>query len=203
MQGVSMVPKVDVADERRAQIIEAALACFARKGYHRTTMDDIVAESGLSKGTLYWYFKSKKEIFLVAVMSFFQQMEASLQEVLEMALSPAEKLRTIARVFAAGLEEARPFISVMMDFWSQTRQEEDVNQLLRNIYEPYSMSLSGIIEEGIQQGEFRPVNAEHVASLLMAVYDGWMAQMLVFPERVDLAGLTETLLDVLLEGLRS
>jgi len=196
------LPKVDVADERRAQIIEAALACFARKGYHRTTMDDIVAESGLSKGSLYWYFKSKKEIFLAAVMPLFQRMGASMQEVLKMALSPAEKLQAIAQMFVTGMDEARPFIGVIIDFWSQTRQEEDINELLRDVYEPYSAALSGIIEEGIQRGEFRPVNAGHIASLLMAVYDGLMWQLLAFPEQVDLEGLTETLLDVLLEGLK-
>ncbi|MFQ6058258.1 MAG: TetR/AcrR family transcriptional regulator [Anaerolineae bacterium] len=196
------MPKVDVADERRAQIIEAALACFARKGYHLTTMDDIVAESGLSKGSLYWYFKSKKEIFLATAVSFFQQMEASIQEVLGMPLSPGEKLRGIARTFLVGMEEAKPFIGVMVDFWSQTRQEEDVNQLLKSIYEPYAVALSGVIEEGIRQGEFRPVNAGHMASLLIAVYDGLAMQLLAFPERVGLEGLTETLLDVLLEGLK-
>jgi len=53
--------------ERRQQILSAAMNCFLAKGYHRATMDDIVAESGLSKGTLYWYFKSKKELFLALV----------------------------------------------------------------------------------------------------------------------------------------
>ena len=43
--------------ERRQQILSAAMTCFIAKGYHRATMDDIVVESGLSKGTLYWYFK--------------------------------------------------------------------------------------------------------------------------------------------------
>jgi len=56
--------KAKVAEERRSQILEAALRCFAHQGYHQTTMDDIVEESGLSKGTLYWYYESKKEIFL-------------------------------------------------------------------------------------------------------------------------------------------
>ena len=48
-----MTPPSASKEERRAQILQAALTCFARKGYHLTTMDDIVAESGLSKGSLY------------------------------------------------------------------------------------------------------------------------------------------------------
>jgi AcrR family transcriptional regulator len=64
-----MPPRPDVSAERHAQIIKAALACFSRKGYTNTTMDDIVAESGLSKGSLYWYFDSKDDLFAQAVMS--------------------------------------------------------------------------------------------------------------------------------------
>lgn len=66
-----MSPRPDVSAERRTQIIQAALVCFTRKGYNNTTMDDIVAESGLSKGTLYWYFESKDALFASALMSVF------------------------------------------------------------------------------------------------------------------------------------
>jgi AcrR family transcriptional regulator len=191
-----------MADERRAHIMQAALACFARKGYYLTTMDDIAQESGLSKGSLYWYFESKKELFLSIFEVFFRQMEAVIQPILEETLSPSEKLRAVAEVFMGSVIEAQLFVSVMIDFWSQTRHEEDINQLLRQVYEPYYQGLAAIIEEGIQQGEFRPVNAAHLASLLMAVYDGLMMQWLAMPEWVDLAGQTETLLDALLEGLR-
>jgi len=50
--------------------LQAALACFAQKGYYQTSMDDIVAQSELSKGALYWHFKSKQELF-VALIEWF------------------------------------------------------------------------------------------------------------------------------------
>ena len=61
-----MAPKLkpETLEERRAQILQAASTCFSRKGYHQTTMDDIVEEAGLSKGGVYWHFSSKKELFL-------------------------------------------------------------------------------------------------------------------------------------------
>jgi AcrR family transcriptional regulator len=197
-----MSPKVDMADERRAHIMQAALACFARKGYHLTTMDDIAQESGLSKGSLYWYFESKKELFLSIFEAYFRQMETAVRPILEGTLSPSEKLHAIAEMLVDLMAEAQSFVGVMIDFWSQTRHEEDINQLLRQIYEPYYQGLVAIIEEGIQQGEFRPVNAAHLASLLIAVYDGLMMQWLAMPEWVDLAGQTQTLLNVLLGGLK-
>ena len=53
-----MAPRPDVSEERRNQILEAATTVFARLGFHRARMDDIVQEARLSKGALYWYFKS-------------------------------------------------------------------------------------------------------------------------------------------------
>ena len=68
------MPPKDVTTKRKQEIYQAALTCFQQKGYHRATMDDIVVESGLSKGTLYWYFKSKKELFLSLVMELLGEM---------------------------------------------------------------------------------------------------------------------------------
>ena len=58
------MPKVSQAhlDARRAQILEAALTCFARNGFHRTTMQEIVKQSRLSPGAIYNYFASKEQI---------------------------------------------------------------------------------------------------------------------------------------------
>ncbi|MDL1899078.1 helix-turn-helix transcriptional regulator [Anaerolineae bacterium CFX7] len=54
-----MSPRANVSAARKAQILDAAAAVFARKGFYQASMDDIVEEAGLSKGALYWYFKSK------------------------------------------------------------------------------------------------------------------------------------------------
>jgi AcrR family transcriptional regulator len=58
------MPKVSqkYLDDRRSEILDAAIVCFSRDGFHRTTMKDIVRESGLSPGAIYNYFRSKEEI---------------------------------------------------------------------------------------------------------------------------------------------
>jgi AcrR family transcriptional regulator len=95
-----MTPKPDIAAERRTQIIEAALACFTRKGYNNTTMDDIVAESGLSKGSLYWYFKSKDELFEAAMLSVFMDVGEQAFTAMEECSTTADQLRAMAQVTA-------------------------------------------------------------------------------------------------------
>lgn len=168
-----MTPKPDVSEERKAQIYQAAQACFGRKGYHRTTMDDIVAESGLSKGALYWYFKSKKELFL----SLFQEVMGQVGQAWEVIVaneeaSATDKLLATMALFRTALEEMVPFFGVMMEAWSLTRYDEDMESLIREFYEPYMDIMTRIIEEGVANGEFRIGAARAMALVLMTLFDG-------------------------------
>ena len=56
--------KNKVKDSTKTQILEAALHVFVKSGYSKTTMDDIVKKSSMSKGAIYHYYNSKKELFL-------------------------------------------------------------------------------------------------------------------------------------------
>ena len=58
-------------EERRRQILEAALRVFLDKGYHAANVSDVAAEAGVSQGTIYWYFSSKEELFNAAVLAAF------------------------------------------------------------------------------------------------------------------------------------
>ena len=168
-----MTPRPDVSEERKAQIYQAALTCFNRKGYHRTTMDDIVAECGLSKGSLYWYFKGKKELFL----SLFQEVMGQMGQAWEgiaanEEASATEKLRASLALFRAGLGEMAPFFSVMMEAWSLTRYDEDVENIIQELYGPYQDIMVRIIEEGVASGEFRVESARAMALVIMTLFDG-------------------------------
>ena len=68
-----MSPRPDVSEERKDQILDAASEVFAEKGLHESRMDDIVAKSGLSKGALYWYFKSKDDILISIFDRMFKE----------------------------------------------------------------------------------------------------------------------------------
>lgn len=67
-------------NETRTRILEAAALVFAQKGYHDTRVDDIVAQSGSSKGSVYFHFPSKEKIFLALIEMFTALLESRLQE---------------------------------------------------------------------------------------------------------------------------
>ena len=157
--------------ERRQLILDAAMNCFMAKGYYRATMDDIVAESGLSKGTLYWYFKSKKELFLALVLSIMEEFGSGWQESIEdPQKSASEKLRFITASFRVGLSQMAAFFGIMMEAWALTRHDLDVEELVKNMYGPYVEFMTQIITEGMVNGEFQAESAEATAEVILILY---------------------------------
>jgi AcrR family transcriptional regulator len=195
-----MPPRPDVSTERRAQIIQAAMACFSRKGYTNTTMDDIVAESGLSKGTLYWYFDSKDDLFSSATAAFLEDFgQAALAE-LEQVDAVAEKLRVGARSMVDLARRAEGLFGLFIEFWLQSEHREEGSRFWAEMLVEYETTIADIIEEGVRSGEFRPVDARALVWAIMAAYDGLAAYGMFLPD-MNLEQISEVFIETLLKGL--
>jgi len=161
-------------------------------------MDDIVEESGLSKGTLYWYYESKKQIFVSVMENWLGKWGKSLPESFSPQDPPAEKLRKINRVMIRSGLELQDLLPVVMEFWSHATQDETIKEMLRAMFEEYGSLISRIIQEGISRGEFREANVHHLVSILLAAYDGllfqWMLNHEAFPWPETATTLIETFL---------
>ena len=86
------------SQETRERILEAAVNVFASKGYHDTKVDDIVAESKTSKGSFYFYFPSKQDIFLALVDTFADLLESRLQNRVQTVTSGVARVDLALRV---------------------------------------------------------------------------------------------------------
>ncbi len=195
-----MVPKSDVSAERRAQIIQAALACFTRKGYNNTTMDDIVNESGLSKGSLYWYFKSKDDLFAEAMLSVFADIGQEAFVGLEQCAAASDKLRVIARVTAGFSQQIEGFFGLFLEFWASSAQREETGQLWIGMLIEFKDIVVEIIEEGISRGEFKPVDADELVWAMLAAYDGLAAYAVLIPD-MNLDRVSEVFVETIVSGL--
>ncbi|WP_459549821.1 TetR/AcrR family transcriptional regulator [Nocardia sp. X0981] len=76
-------------ERRRRQILDAARACFVRKGFHQTSMQDVFAESGLSAGAVYRYFKSKDELVIALASTAAGDIRSRMSEMIERDPLPA------------------------------------------------------------------------------------------------------------------
>ena len=197
-----MSSKPDVKSERQAQIIQAALTCFSRNGYNNTTMDDIVAESGLSKGTLYWYFKGKQDLFVSMINSLITEIGDQALTAIEQQASSPDKVRALGAAFIRFGELADGFVTLMAEFWAQSEDRESAGQLWAGLLREYHRAVTAVIEEGINTGEFRQVDAAQLVWAAIAAYDGLAFYKTVMPE-LELERVNQAFVDALLEGLQA
>src|SRR5690349_16757677 len=103
--------------ELKQELLDAGLRCFARRGYHAATMDEIAAEAGVSKGAIYWHYKDKQELFLRIMRERGQALEAAaaaaIQTIEPQAAGPEVLLRALLVAIFRFYLENREFASLL------------------------------------------------------------------------------------------
>ena len=186
-------------EERRGQIIEAALSCFSARGFHATTMDDLVAASGLSKGSLYWHFQSKEDVFLALFDYIAHEVFGRVDEATE--AGDVDVVSVLHREFALFLERfgaERKLLLAWVDFLSHPRGRERMAVL----YSEARQKFAELIQLGVDRGELRPLPAESVAAVLTGMLDALVLQAAIDPDFV-LGDHEEAVWEILSHGVRS
>lgn len=169
-----MSPRPDVSEERKSQILEAAIEVFARLGFHQSRMEDIAGQAGLSKGALYLYYKSKDAIVSALLRYFFTQEFKRLQTFVEAdyAGGVAEQILELTRQLVQAMRWITKMMPIAFEFYALAGRDKEVQHFLKQYYQDYCNALARLIERGIEQGEFRPVDAQATATTLVALYEG-------------------------------
>lgn len=162
---------------RRAQILEGALGCFARQGYHATTVDQIALAAGLSKGSLYWHFGSKEEIFLALLDGFTAQVVAVLDEARASGRPVLRGVEQAFRLFTESLLTQGPALHAWLEFLAHPVARERFAAVYRESRE----RLAELLREGVARGEVRDLPPEGMAAALVAAVEGLLLQALVDP----------------------
>lgn len=196
-----MTPRPDVSAERKAQILEGAKKVFAKLGFERARVDDIAEESGLSKGTLYWYFDSKDAIITAIMDQFFARELSQVRELMDAEVSAKEKLLMFTHFAAEDIVKMQPLMPILFEYWSLLLRRKKVKQVLSNYYKSILEIMVPIIERGIEQGEFRQVDAISVAIAIGAVFEGIIVLWGAAPEIVNLREHIEVGVRLVIEGI--
>jgi TetR/AcrR family fatty acid metabolism transcriptional regulator len=197
-----MSPRPDVSEERKNQILEAATAVFARLGFHKARMDDIVDESGLSKGSLYWYFNSKDEIILAILNRMFERELSDLKNLPDMPGSAAERLERMVERAIVDIQGMLKLMPLAFEFLYLAFRRKIVQQALSQYVESYLALATPVIQQGIDRGEFHPVDVEQTALAIFAIIEGSAMMWVYAPERVQTSQLIRFGTQRLLDGLK-
>ena len=181
------MPKVTEAhlEARRSQILDAAWTCFARKGYHQATMQDICQESGLSPGAIYRYFESKEAI-LIALNERSQEMgRAIVEEARSLAGGPLNTLEVIGQTMLSYFSDpmAETTTRVNIEIWPEIIRNEGLGAGLRKEITFWHQTVARLLSEAKEAGQLRPeVDPESLAALLICAWEGVRHYSLIDPE---------------------
>ncbi|MFN8428194.1 MAG: TetR/AcrR family transcriptional regulator [Anaerolineales bacterium] len=198
-----MSPRPNVSDERKAQIINAAEDVFTQKGFNEARMDDIADKTGLSKGTLYLYFKSKDDLIIAILDRMFRREMKQMEGLDQAGLSAADAIWKMTEAVTNNILGFVRLVPIVYQFLALAFRNKYVQKALKKYINQYIDMITPIIEQGIKSGEFRKVNAREVAIAMSAIIEGtlllWVYDRdLVEPEKHIRSGVK-----LLLEGVQA
>ena len=190
-------------NEIRNQFLDSAQKIFQEKGYAQTTMDDIVKASGTSKGAIYWYFKSKEELFQELHKRQLQQSILLLKDTVAGEDPASVKLRRIAQFyFASQDEKTRQQIRLNVEFDAASLNIKAIQNRFRSHYVIFQDFLIGLLNEGIETKEFSSkLDTDSIATLIVAVLDGLALRWAITDTPLDWNRVQQALTNLVLTGI--
>jgi AcrR family transcriptional regulator len=193
-------------DDRAAEILEAALACFSENGFAATRMEDIAMRARITKGTIYLYFESKEDLFKnLARQSIGAQIETVTAHVKAFEGNSADLLRFVLGTVGHFVTTSDRVVLPKVLLAEAGKFPELAEFWRREVIDRGLGLFTNIIKRGQARGEFRKLPPEHAARLCVApfvIIMFWRTTFSRFDETpYDYQGLVQSHLDTLLRGL--
>jgi AcrR family transcriptional regulator len=196
-----MSPRPDVSEERKQQILDAAEKVFTHKGLDEARMDDIAEGTGLSKGTLYLYFKSKDDLIIAILERIFQHTFDQLEARMGDELSATEAIWRFTEEAAREYTTMLRIMPIAYEFLALAFRNKTVQKALKRYLNLYMDVLVPVIQRGIDSGEFRQVDAQEVAIAAGAIFEGIVLLWVYDKSRVNVERHIRSSIKLLLEGI--
>jgi AcrR family transcriptional regulator len=190
------------SEETHNAILEAAGTLFAQQGYTGTGVAGICEAAGVSKGAFYHHFTTKQEVFLALLNDWLGNLNQAMQQVIDGQREVPDALMYLASLGKLLFMTGGKHISILMEFWEQSRHDPESWKAAGAPYERYQQFLARIIRKGVEEGSLRDVDPDDVAKLIIAVATGLMLQGVMDMEREAWGQTVEKYIEILIEGLR-
>ncbi len=190
-------------DKRKHEILEKSLELFTREGYDDVTFQKIADACGITRTTLYIYFKNKREIFTWSIKQMTGELESRLMEILgDKNLSAEECLRQLMYWVIDTCNGNRPLFNVLLIYLINLQKtgvsaEERVNRRVIRIKHLLSM----IIIEGQKRGEFKKLPVKTVNNMLYSLVESAIFEIAVLNKK-DVSEVKASI-DLVVEGLEN
>ncbi|MBZ9644036.1 TetR/AcrR family transcriptional regulator [Streptomyces sp. PSKA30] len=175
-------------DARRRQILDGAARCFARNGFHATSMQDVLKEVDLSAGAVYRYFSGKDELIAAIVKEVLGEIRAAFEDVNRQSPPPppdvliGEVLGRTLGIWSSLNDDGDPvFPHLIIQVWAETVRNEELAAILTDVYTTLRRAWVQAVE-AYQDAGMMPsdIPADHVARTMIAAVQGFVTQQALF-----------------------
>src|SRR4030095_12748434 len=178
--------QIDSGLDRPAQILDAALVCFAKRGFHQASMHDISAEAGISVGLIYRYFENKDAV----IPAMADRHKQEIHEVLERAQQAPTLLESLEILFTAHCCEDAPQVvsAFVVDLYAEASRNQRVADLVRDVLQTAMNGVTDLIARSPEaESAPRGLKPHEQAELIFAVSRGMLMRDVLQPQEMTAA----------------
>ena len=186
-------------NKTKRKIFETSMKLFAEKGYDATSIEEITATVGVAKGTLYYHFSSKEEIFNFLVEEGVKLLKNSIEIKTQKLEKTMDKLKAIILIEIKVMLKYEDFMTILL---SQIWGKEPRNNICKKYVFEYEQIIEQIVKEGIEKGEIIGADSEIIATEIFGVIWSSLAYKLKLGNKMDIKQLYVEYEKTILRGLQ-
>lgn len=187
-------------DRRRREIVDAAAKVFAQRGYHATSIEDLIAATGMTRGGLYHYTASKQELLLSVVGELMEPLLARAAEILDAPGSAEDRLRELMRVWLQHVADHREHM-IVFSRERATLERTPAWPAVREARGRFEQMLASVLQAGRRDGSFH-VRDPQMALMMILGAVNYGPEWLEPSGRLRPAQIAERYCEMLLDGIR-
>ena len=180
----SLVSDPRLVEERRGQLVRAAVKLFAAQGYYTTTIQQIAREAGVSTGLVYQYFRDKDDVLLLALMLVLDSYEQEIPRQLEGIEIPVKRLCQAIRTYCAIVDRWRD--ATLLTYRSTKSLRSERRTLIMEGETRTNRILEGCIRACVEAGHMHPVNEQLLAYSHVMFCHAWALKHWALGKRYSL-----------------
>lgn len=185
-------------NKTKRSIFESALKIFSKSGYSEATMDDIAINAGVAKGTLYYHFKSKEEIFKYVISEGMNVITEEMEEATKYITDPIQKIITVCKVQFGLVYRNKDFFKVVMSqLWGQESRQFELRQVVR----VYIGEIEKFIKEAMEAGALKKGETQFMAYTLFGTICSGAVYELINDNQEKVDYLVENITNYILKGI--
>lgn len=186
-------------NKTKRKIFEASMKLFAEKGYDATSIEEITATVGVAKGTLYYHFSSKEEIFNFLIEEGIKLLQNSIDIKTAKLDNYIDKLKAVILIQIKIVNKYEDFITILL---SQFYGKEARNKMCQKHVFEYISKIERIVKEGMEAGQIKKGNANVIASEIYALIASTLVYKMKSQENVEIIKLYKELENTVIEGIK-